>query len=242
MEDMHIHSTFSDGRDTLADNLVVARARGLQRVGCVDHVRYDTDWLPEFVKTVQHQRLRHPRMQILAGVEAKLVDTGGSIDAPKRLYGVDRIYIADHQLPTPVGPRKPQWVRRALRDRSLTPEQVLWMLVSATTAAIAAARRPVVVAHLFSLLPKVGLREDEVTDAMLGRLVAAAVNHGAWVELDERWRCPGPRVARAFVQAGVPVVLSTDSHIADAIGQYRWAPYCLDTARCGPRATAEVAA
>lgn len=234
MEDLHIHSTFSDGRDTLADNLEVAVQRQLTRVGFVDHVRRDSTWVPLFTAAVRSVA-RGRALDVVAGVEAKLLDRDGALDLPERLDGVDRVYIADHQLPTASGPRKPQWVRRALRDGSLSEEQVLDILVDATAAGLRRSPRPAVVAHLFSLLPKVGLDEGMVSDAQLAVVVEAAAETGAWVELDERWRCPGPRVARAFLAAGVPVVLSTDSHTSDAIGRYQWAPSCLRLARRGQR-------
>jgi histidinol phosphatase-like PHP family hydrolase len=55
-EDMHVHSTFSDGSDTVARNEAAAEARGLHRQTCVDHVRRDTTWLPGFGSTVRAQQ------------------------------------------------------------------------------------------------------------------------------------------------------------------------------------------
>jgi len=49
-EDFHVHSTFSDGASTLAENVRVARERRLRTLCLVDHVRADTAWLPDFVR------------------------------------------------------------------------------------------------------------------------------------------------------------------------------------------------
>ncbi len=38
-QDMHVHSTFSDGRDTIEDNVAEAERLGLLELTCVDHVR-----------------------------------------------------------------------------------------------------------------------------------------------------------------------------------------------------------
>ena len=45
-QDRHVHSRFSDGEGTLAQNIAAAEALGLQALTCVDHVRVSTDWVP----------------------------------------------------------------------------------------------------------------------------------------------------------------------------------------------------
>ncbi len=78
---MHVHSTFSDGRDRIEDNIAEAEALGLTALGCVDHVRVDTDWVPDYVAAVQ--RLRgETAVELRCGIEAKLLDTTGALDLP----------------------------------------------------------------------------------------------------------------------------------------------------------------
>lgn len=217
-EDLHVHSTWSDGAAPIAANLAAAERRGLIRLGCVDHVRRDTAWVPDFVAEVTALR-RHARLELVIGVEAKLLDQSGTLDAPAELPGVERIYAADHQLPlgdTCLGPRA---VRGLLADGAISRAQVIDALVDALVGA--AARYPrMVVAHLFSALPKVGISEDEVDDRQLARLAEALVRRRVAIEIDEQWSCPGPRIARALASAGVPIWASSDSHRPDGIGVY----------------------
>jgi hypothetical protein len=49
---MHVHSTFSDGRNTLEENVAQAERVGLRALRCVDHVRTDTKWVPTFTAAV----------------------------------------------------------------------------------------------------------------------------------------------------------------------------------------------
>jgi len=235
LEDLHTHSTFSDGRGTVQENLDAAVAVGLQRIACVDHVRRDSDWVPGFVDHVRRVARTYP-LDVLVGVETKLLDDRGTLDLPPFLPGVDRVYVADHQVPVPGGIAKPQVVRRALRDGSMHPDEVIATLVQATMRGVAGCPLPVVIAHLFSVLPKVGLFEDDVDLDLLDPLIGAAVDRGAWIELDERWRCPGPRVVARFAAAGIPVVCSTDAHTSEAVGQYTWAPDVLDALDVAGRA------
>ena len=55
----------------------------------------------------------------------------------------------------------------------------------------------------------------------LSALCAAASAHGTWVEINEKWACPGPRAIEAFAAAGVTLVASTDSHHRRDVGRYQ---------------------
>ena len=114
-EDFHVHSTFSDGESTLAENVQAARERGLRTLCLVDHVRRDTAWLPDFTAAVSRYR-GQPGMRVLAGVEAKILDTSGRLDVPPGLDGIDLVLIADHQFPAEHGPVHPAEVRAAIED------------------------------------------------------------------------------------------------------------------------------
>lgn len=225
-QDMHVHSTFSDGRNTIEENVAAAEQLGLTDMTCVDHVRQDTDWVPEFAAEVSQARLL-TNVRLTCGVEAKLLDTAGRLDLPQLPPGVDRIYAADHQVPLAAGPRSPEEIRELIEQGELSALEVVSCLVAATAAAV---ERPeqVVIAHLFSLLPKLGLTEAAVPPALVDSLAAVAARAGALVEIDERWRCPSAATIRAFVRHGVPVLLSTDSHRCETIGRYDYCARVVD--------------
>ncbi len=224
-QDNHVHSTFSDGKGTIAENIAAAEAVGLTRLTCVDHVRVDTAWAPEFVKAVREADAT-TEIELLCGLEAKLLDTAGNLDLPDDLGGVDRVYAADHQVPLASGPTHPREVKAALEDGSMSAAEVLGAIVESTAAAV---RRyedvQIVIAHLFSVLPKIGLDEAEVPMELIEKLADAAAASGAMIEIDERWSCPSARTVRPFIDRGVTLLLSTDSHKPDAIGRYE---YCLE--------------
>lgn len=115
-EDFHVHSTFSDGASTLAENVAAARERGLRTLCLVDHVRRDTAWVPDFTAAVEQYR-HQPGLRVLAGVEAKILDSTGQLDIPPDLgsrVGIDLVLIADHQFPADNGPVHPAHVRAAI--------------------------------------------------------------------------------------------------------------------------------
>ncbi|HEY0717120.1 MAG TPA: PHP domain-containing protein, partial [Streptosporangiaceae bacterium] len=221
-EDFHVHSTFSDGASTLAQNVAAARERGLRTLGLVDHVRRDTAWVPEFVAALAPYRgQRGPR--VLAGVEAKILDTAGHLDLPAGLdTGIDLVLVADHQVPSRAGPLLPATVLQALENGTTTAAQVIGNLCQATANAVSPARCPrrPLLAHLFSVLPKIGLSEAMVPGPLLAELAGRIARSGALAEVNEKWSCPSPRTVAALAAAGVPLVAGSDSHHCANIGRY----------------------
>ena len=242
--DHHVHSTFSDDAEsTVIENITAARAVGLTQLRLVDHVRESTTWVPEFLAAVAgsvgepaveaagergaaDQPCREQRLRVLTGVEAKILDATGRLDlppdlrtAPGRADRVDRVLIADHQYPSPQGPWSPSRVL-AERASGLTAATLLDTLIEATIRSMHRVEHAQL-AHPFSLLPKVGLTEDDLDDDHLAALADAALVTGAWVEVNEKWACPSARVVSALQIAGVTLVASTDSHHCRDVGRYR---------------------
>ena len=222
-EDLHFHSTFSDGANTPRENIEKAIERGLERVCCVDHVRRDTSYLQEYARTVGDLRNRFDGiLSIHAGVEAKLLNESGYLDMPELPEGIDFVYAADHQFPIGDGFYGPSVVRNALRRGEIERDHLVASLVNATLNTMKR-HDNLVLAHLFSILPKVGLDENQVPAVYLSLIGQVARENGVAIEISERWKCPSLRAARIFVQEGVRIVYSTDAHRMEDIGQYSYA-------------------
>ena len=220
-QDMHVHSTFSDGKNSIEENIEQAESLGLETLTCVDHVRVDTDWLPGYVATIQ--RLRPTtRVELFCGIEAKLLNTAGDLDLPELPEGIDRIYAADHQVPLVDGPHHPREVKEEIESGDRNRQDVIAAIVEATANA-ALRHENMVIAHMFSILPKLGLDEDEVPAELLDDLARIASETGTLVEIDERWNCPSARSLKPFVAEGITVLMSTDSHKREKIGRF---DYC----------------
>ena len=215
-----MHSTFSDGRGTIEENVAAAERYGLTRMGCVDHVRRTSRWIDTYVTSI-HRAQTLTKVILSAGVEAKIISTEGDLDVPDRLDGIDVVFAADHQFPSSTGPIAPAEVKRRLKAGELTADQFFVDLLTATTMVVR--RNPgVVLAHLFSIVPKVGLDPSSIPLIKLDPLIDAARRHGACVEVDERWRCPTLQVTQLFAAAGVQIIPSSDSHRPEHIGRYSY--------------------
>jgi putative hydrolase len=219
-EDFHVHSTFSDGASSLAQNVRAARERALRTLCLVDHVRRDTAWLPEFTAAVAPFR-QQPGPRVLAGVEAKILDISGRLDLPPGLGDIDLVLIADHQFPGEGGPVHPAQAREAIGRGGMTAAEAVERLCEATANAVNATDRSRLVAHLFSVLPKMGLDEAMVPEPLLAELARRVALAGAMVEINEKWACPSARTVAAMARAGVTVVAGSDSHHCRDVGVYR---------------------
>jgi putative hydrolase len=216
--DFHVHSTYSDdARSSIAENIAAASAAGLSQLRLTDHVRQSTPWVPEFLAEVGRQ-LEVDGLEVLTGVEAKILNARGGLDLPGGLGGIGAIIIADHQFPGLDGPWSPEVTREKLAA-GLSTSDALDLLVGALIAAMQSVEHGQL-AHCFSILPKIGLDESDLSDEHLLAWSTAAARTGTLVEVNEKWGCPGPRSLRAALAAGATLVASTDSHRADEVGRY----------------------
>jgi putative hydrolase len=223
VEDMHVHSTFSDGADSIEEIAQMAIKRGLSRILCVDHVRRDTSWLPQFASEVARQRAQFPNLEILLGVEAKMLDDSGTLDLPNDLSKVDFIQAADHQVPFGAECFSPHVFKQRIETGEIEADRVLRSLLRAMHGVMARYKN-VIFSHPFSVLPKMGLRESMLHAESLRALAIHSEKTGALFEISESWKCPSERVILCLRQHGARFVVSTDSHEKERIGRY--SDYC----------------
>jgi putative hydrolase len=220
--DYHVHSTFSDdARSTVSENLAAASKVGLTHIRLVDHVRKGTTWVPDFLSTVSAAPI-YTDLTVLTGVEAKILNARGELDLPPDLVigpgGVGAVLIADHQFPGLDGAWTPEETRARIAA-GLSTSDALDLLVGATIAAMESVEWGQL-AHCFSILPKIGLAESDLTDEHLSAWASSAASTGTLIEVNEKWGCPGPRALHAALAAGAQLVASTDSHVAPDVGRY----------------------
>ena len=214
--DYHVHSTFSDDAvSTLAENIAAASTAGLETVRLIDHVRVSTTWVPEFLAAVGAERLPE-HLEVLTGVEAKMMDVTGRLDIPADL-GDLTVVIADHQFPGTDGPWSPDEVRRRLAS-DLSGAEAMQLLFAAYSAAMRG-RPGSQLAHPFSILPKVGLGDAAATGEQAAEFVAVAIETGTLVEVNQKWGVAPQLPLRELLEAEL-IVMASDSHDAAFVGVY----------------------
>jgi histidinol phosphatase-like PHP family hydrolase len=99
--DNHLHTRFSDGKDSLHDMILTAIKLGYERITFTDHVRKNTDWLDAYVLEISNLRSEYSMdIDIGIGVEAKIINLCGDIDFNTKYKDkIDFVLAAIHRIP-----------------------------------------------------------------------------------------------------------------------------------------------
>jgi DNA polymerase (family 10) len=197
--DLHLHSTYSDGQDTIETMAVAASALGYEYIAITDHSEraaaartVSLDQLARQREEIDRLREQFPRIAILHGLEVEILPDG-------------RLDFADFVL------EQLDIVLASLHDAARQDGATL------TRRCIRAMRHPLVnvITHPANRL--VGRRDGYPLD--YDAIYAAAVETGTALEIDG---APGHldldgEHARAAVAAGVTVTIDSDCHRAHAL-------------------------
>jgi DNA polymerase (family X) len=99
--DLHTHSHWSaDGKNTLAEMVAAAAARGYEYYAVTDHSHYLREGrLAQQLEEIVAVRAQYPALRILAGVEAN-IRANGEVDVPEdELAALDWVVASVHQAP-----------------------------------------------------------------------------------------------------------------------------------------------
>jgi DNA polymerase (family 10) len=218
--DLHMHTTESDGKDTLADMVAAAQARGLKYIAITDHSKRVSmanglDGRRLRAQWAEIERLnKHVQgITVLKGVEVDILEKGGLDLNDDVLAEADWVVASVHY-----GQNQPrEQITRRIVDALANPH------VSA-------------IAHPTGRL--INRRKPYEVD--LDAVFQAASQHGKLLELNANpWRLDLDDVACAAAKRyGVPIVISTDAHSIDGLDKLR---YGVLQARRGGLSKADVA-
>ncbi len=215
--DLHMHSTWSDGRDSIRQMVRAAQRLGYEYVAITDHSeramssrRLLALEIPIQREEIDRVRAEVPGIRVLHGAEVDILEDGSLDFSDEDLAQFDVVLASLHEDHGHSGAR--------LTERYL-----------------AAMRHPLVnvVTHPANRSPNLSPGYDLDYD----RLFQAAVETGTAMEVDGspvHLDMDG-RIARRAAAAGVTIAISSDSHRADALGrQMRFGVGTARRGRIGP--------
>ena len=217
--DLHCHTTWSDGKASVLDMATAARDRGYEYLAICDHtpnVRVvpglDADALRRQAQEIAAANEALAPFRVLRGAECD-IRADGSLDLPDDILS------------------ELEWVQLSLHAGQRLPQAEL------TARVTEAMRHPAVrcLSH-----PRGRILNHRPANALdLERTVEVALETGVAIEtngLPDRLDLSGPEIKLA-VEAGVPIVVSTDAHSVRGLGNMRLA---VHTARRGWATAADV--
>ena len=230
--DLHTHSTYSDGKGSLHDNIHAAEAMGLSHIALTDHLRVDKrDWTDEALEELKDEPPEGYKVKILKGAEASLLDSSGKISVDENAAAKLDVLLCD------MG-----WYSLGFSgDVSVIPrDQIIERIAQCF---INLCRNPLVdvIAHPFNFgrHTKAVVSPAEISDECLVKIADAFVSQDTAFEIMNNawWWHPlmNPReftdqyvkIVKLFAQKGVRFTIGSDAHGIGGVGNLSWSKYVL---------------
>jgi DNA polymerase (family 10) len=199
--DLHMHTVYSDGRDSVAGMVHAARALGYGYIAITDHSPTSRasrvltlDRIADQAEDIERARLLAPDMTILHGIECDILEDG-SLDVPDRvLERLDIVLASMHESHGHSPIRLLERYQRVLRHPLVN-----------------------VITHPSNRSPG----RQPGYDLAFARLFEEAARTGTAVEIDG---APGhldldAPLAEQAASIGAPILVDSDCHMADRLGR-----------------------
>ncbi|HEX2223229.1 MAG TPA: DNA polymerase/3'-5' exonuclease PolX [Thermoanaerobaculia bacterium] len=202
--DLHMHSVWSDGRNTLEEMVAACVARGYEYMAISDHSKnlpmvngLDARRLTEQWREIEAVRARHPEIRLLRSMEVDILGDGSLDLEDEMLAGLDRVIVSGHtrfEMPADEQTRR---ILRALEHPAVH-------VFAHPTARLINRRKPI----------------DFDVDAVLTR----AAELGVAVELNSNPHRLDLKDAhlRLAKERGCKIVVNTDSHRTQELDLLRY--------------------
>lgn len=230
-DDLHVHTTMSDGDLPLAEVVALARERGV-RVGIADHVstrnarRFvsSLDALDRYLEAVE-------AAPVYRSAEFCWCDTLWAEIPDEVMARFDYRVGSNHGFELPDGRMASPWWERLPPPWNAEPQRLMELLVDNLCAMVRS--MPIEIAAHSTLIPPalLDLEADVLawwTEPREDRYVEALRESGVALEISNRYRLPHDRLLRKARQAGARFSLGSDGHTARQVARLDWA---LETAR-----------
>lgn len=95
-----MHTTFSDGKNSIEEMIDTAQKLGLNTIAITDHIWRSSQWFDHYCSIIEKENKKN-LINILVGFEAKALSTNGEIDATSYMCEKANIRIgAIHRIPS----------------------------------------------------------------------------------------------------------------------------------------------
>jgi DNA polymerase (family 10) len=214
--DLHMHSTWSDGRNSIEEMVTACEERGYAYLAITDHSKalamtggLDAKRLREQWQEIAEVQARHPDIRILRGQEVDILQDGSLDQDDDALEGLDIVLISVHSHFELPAAEQTERILRAVAHPQVN-------LLCHPTGRLIGRRKPM----QFDL--------DAVLEACAEHRVAVEVNSSP-----QRLDLKDTHLLRAR-ELGIPIAINTDAHITTGLAQRRYGIDQAQRAWVGP--------
>jgi len=213
--DWHCHTRYTDGRNTVMEMCGQAERNGLEFIAFTEHVRrklsYDFGRLEADVKKA---RKKFPRMKILLGCEAKVLDRTGSLDVSERvLRKCDIVLGTFHSFPSlNEGDKKKEGVSGHLQASCRLPSTSRKKEFESALKNMLANPDVDIWTHPITFFQQCPLCEKDVYD-----IIRLCIKGNVLVENNTKPRYRSPKLIAECRKMGAKIVTGSDAHGAEEL-------------------------
>lgn len=216
--DYHTHTIYSrvgpyfHGKGTIIRNVAAASIKGLREVAITDHgpsdfYGLDLKKIPQMRDDIAQAVKRFPRVKVLLGVEADIVDSPNGLDVAKEDFALfDFVNAGYHYVPNC------HMIQNWLAFRFPCPQGIKDKLRKQNTDRIIRA----LTSNNIRILTHPGDKAYIDTRAV----ARACEQTGTLVEINARHRHPNCDELKIFAEYDVKFVISSDAHRPEKVGRY----------------------
>lgn len=205
---MHLHSNFSDGKNSIEEMTETAVKLGLNQIAFTEHVRRTTKWLDKFVKEIKRIQKKYPQIKIYSGIEAKVIDLNGNLDAKEEFFKkVDLVLGAVHRIPK--GKEKYLSAEEILSDK----EKALNLWLKSLTEFLANKKFDII-AHPTLILKRYKIK---IPKKVKERIAELAKKYQKTFEINKKYRVPDKNFISILKNKKINFVYGSDSHSVEEL-------------------------
>lgn len=184
--DWHVHTSFTDGKNTIIEMCKQAKKNGLKLIAFTEHVRKNLTYdFSEFCNEIETARKKFPKLHILIGCEAKVINERGELDISKQeVERCDLLLASFHGFPSKEKPVL--W--KALKNMIKNPNVDIW-------------------SHPSTFFERCCLTEKEIKE-----IVNLCIKHKVLIENNINHQYKMPRFIEFVKKIGAKTVTSSDAH------------------------------
>jgi putative hydrolase len=202
--DLHMHSNYSDGKNTPEEMIEAAIEIGYKVVAITDHVWKTSSWVPAYAAHLETLKKKYENeIKLYSGIEAKVVSLEGDIDAdPSFDDQVDLVLGSIHRIPN-----RESYFSKG--DVERLPKQ--WVIENWLISFYRMLENPRVdiIAHPLSELKAFGVRDE---DLPMWEICDRIAGSHKIMEFNVRYNSSDEEVIKQTGERGVHFLISSDSH------------------------------
>jgi putative hydrolase len=221
--DLHVHSEYSHGKGSIQDIIKVGTTKNLDYLAITEHVRSQSSWFASFLSDMEAVK-KEKDIKVLSGIEAKVLDLDGKLDATERMIqAVDLVVASVHRIPSLHSMSGDLVVEKVDQDEAYVADLYIRAL-----GGIASNPEVDVVGHPFHILEAVGVsRISRDRKVEIAKLFSASEKA---VEVNSCYHAPDLEFLRICLKEGVKISVGSDAHRLEVVGNVKWSMRLLKKA------------